>query len=343
MRRARTWLAVSAVLVAVATAGIAARGLNLGVEFTGGRLLEYSTSRPVSADAAREAVADAGFPRAVVQSSSGDGQASGNENVTVRTEPITNDQAFAIERALSAAGGEVTKQRDELIGPSLGEELRNKALVALALALAAQLAYLAIRFRWTFALAAVLAMLHDVLIVVGIFAWLGKPIDGIFLAATLTIIGLSVNDTVVVFDRIRELRRANPLEPLPAVVNRAALQTVPRTINTGLGAMFILAALAILAGDSLTDFAVALLLGLLIGTWSSVFTASPLALLFERRWPALAPARASSAGRDARAGGDRAAVGARPAREVDPVDPYAFVDEAARDGGPAGGGWNRNG
>ena len=173
-------------------------------------------------------------------------------------------------------------------------------------------------------------MFHDVLAVVGVFAWLGKPIDGVFLAAALTVIGLSINDSVVVFDRVRELRRARPGDPLPAVVNDAVLQTVPRTVNTGLGAMFILAALVVLGGDTLTDFALALLLGLVVGTWSSVFTASPLALVLERRWPAPAPvvrSRRPAAG----AGGPGRA---RPVPDqadatFDPADPYAFVDEAA--------------
>jgi SecD/SecF fusion protein len=141
-------------------------------------------------------------------------------------------------------------------------------------------------------------MLHDVRAVVGVFAWLGKPIDGIFLAAALTIVGLSVNDTVVVFDRVRELRRARPGEPFGRVVNAAVLQTVPRTINTGLGAMFILGALTVLGGDSLQDFALALLIGLVVGTTSSVFIASPLAVVLERRWPADRPpaVRADPAG-----------------------------------------------
>ena len=136
-----------------------------------------------------------------------------------------------------------SKLRDELVGPTIGAELRGKALVALGVALAAQMAYLAVRFRWTFGAAAVLGMLHDVLIVVGIFAWLNKPVDGVFLAAILTIVGLSVNDTVVVFDRIRERQRAHPDDPLETVANTAVLQTIPRTINTGLGAMAILAVL----------------------------------------------------------------------------------------------------
>ena len=246
------------------------------MEFTGGRLIEYSTSKPIDVNAAREAVADAGFPRAVVQR-------SGEDNVSVRTEQLTNQQAVDVQEALTEVGGKVTKERDELIGPSLGSELRIKALIAMGVALLAQMLYLAIRFRWTFGASALIAMFHDIIIVTGVFAWLGKPIDGVYLAAALTIVGLSVNDTVVVFDRVRELWAGSPKTPFAQSANTAVLQTVPRTINTGLGAMFILAALAILGGDSLTDFAIALLMGLFIGTYSSVFMATPLAVLFQAR------------------------------------------------------------
>src|SRR5215472_3379615 len=277
MRHGRRWLAVSAIAVVLAASGIAARGLSLGVEFTGGRLVEYSTSTAVNPEQAREVIGDLGFPRAMVQS-------SGEEALTVRTENLSNSEEAEIRKAVADIGGQTTKIRDELIGPSLGNELRTKALIALCVALAAQLLYLSIRFRWTFGAAAVTAMAHDVIILVGVFAWLGKPIDGVFLAALLTVIGYSVNDTVVVFDRVRETWAAAAEKvPFARVVNRAVLQTLPRTVNTGLGAVLILSALAVLGGDSLTDFAIALLIGITIGTYSSMFTASPIAIELQAR------------------------------------------------------------
>jgi SecD/SecF fusion protein len=275
LRKPLRWVGISVAAVVVALSGIVVRGMDLGVEFTGGRVVEYSSTGQMDVDEARQIVSDAGYPRAVVQESDG-------EDITVRTGRISNDEQVAIQDALGALGGEITKERDELIGPSLGAELRRNAVIALGVALAAQMIYLALRFRWTFSVAAVLAMLHDVLLVVGIFAWLGKPIDGVFLAAALSIIGLSVNDTVVVFDRVREVWRGARSRSFGELANRACLQTIPRTVNTGLGAMFILAALAILGGDSLKDFAIALLLGLVIGTYSSVFTATPLAIVLQR-------------------------------------------------------------
>ncbi|QFG25687.1 protein translocase subunit SecD [Actinomadura sp. WMMB 499] len=275
MKRRRLWLGISGLAVVLAVTGIATRGLNFGVEFTGGRIVEYSTTRPVDIDTARSVVSDAGFPRAIVQT-------SGDQDISVRTSDLSNDEVVEIQNALAEEGGGATKQRDELIGPSLGDELRQKALIALGVALIVQLAYLTIRFRWTFGAGAVLAMFHDILIVIGVFAWLGKPIDGVFLAALLTVIGYSVNDSVVVFDRVRELWGANPKKPFAEVANMGVLQTIPRTVNTGMGALFILGALAVLGGDSLTDFAIALLIGIIVGTYSSVFTGTPLAIEFER-------------------------------------------------------------
>jgi SecD/SecF fusion protein len=278
MKNRGRWLAVSGAALVFAIAGIA-QGLNLGVEFTGGRQLDYSVSQDVTIEEARTAVADAGFPEAVVQTAD-------TADFTVRTGELSNEEEQRIEDELSAIGGEVTKIDDQQIGASLGEELRNNALIAFGVAFLAQLLYLAIRFKWTFGVSAVIAMAHDVILVVGIFAWLDKPIDGIFLAAAMTIVGLSVNDTVVVFDRVRERwYGSQPDDDFSALANKAAVETVPRTVNTGLGSMFILAALAILGGDSLRDFSIALLIGLIVGTYSSIFTATPLLTYMQEKWP----------------------------------------------------------
>ncbi|MFD8237230.1 protein translocase subunit SecD [Streptomyces sp. NPDC059696] len=282
MRRPRRWLALSAAVLVLAGSGIAVRGVALGVEFTGGRLIEYGTSGPVDPGRVRSALADAGFPRAVVQS-------SGDAALTVRTDPLTEAEEARVTGAVRDLDGRVDKVRDELIGPSLGDELRRGALIALAVAVGAQFLYLAARFRWRLGSAAVVALVHDVVILLGVFAWLGKPVDGVFLAALLTVIGYSVNDSVVLFDRVRELTGRSPAAPFPGVVNQAILQTLPRTVNTGMGAAFMLTALAVLGGSSLTDFALALLVGLAVGTYSSVFTAAPLAIGLHGRSPRARP------------------------------------------------------
>lgn len=274
MKPKNLWLALAGAVTVVSLAGLFVQGLNFGVEFTGGRLVDFTTSRPVAADAARQAVASAGFPSAVVQAS--------GEDISVRAGALEIADVNRIQEALGEVGGEVTKKRDEFIGPSLGDELRRNAVIALAVALAGQLAYLAIRFRWTFGTAAVSALVVDVSVVVGLFAWMGKQIDGVFLAAMLTVVGYSVNDKVVVFDRVREIWALHRKDPLIKSVNSAILQTIPRTINTGLGALFILIALALFGGDTLRDFAIALVTGIIVGTASSAFVAGPLALTLAR-------------------------------------------------------------
>ncbi|MEU9854649.1 protein translocase subunit SecD [Streptomyces sp. NPDC047974] len=276
----RRWFTVSTVLLLVALAGIGVRGVQWGVEFTGGRDVQYAATRPVDADAARAAVAAAGFPDAVVQAT-GDG----GRDVTVRVGETDDSAQRRITEALTRTAGPVTVERDDLVGPSLGGELRTHALLALGLAVAAQLAYLSVRFRWTYAAAAVAAMAQDVLLVVGLFAWLGKPVDSVFLAALLTVVGYSVNDSVVVLDRLRELRRTGTRLPLADLADRAVAQTLPRTVNTGMGALFVLAALAVLGGDTLTDFSVALLAGVVLGMASTIFTALPLTVTLESRAP----------------------------------------------------------
>ena len=282
--RRRLWFAVSAVALLVAAAGIAGRGLTYGLEFSGGRLLEYETERPADVDRIRDELATRGLPRAIVQE-------SGDGNVAVRTGRLSGEEEAGVAAAVGAVAGRSTEVRDEFVGPTIGGELRRKAVLALGLALVAQLVFLAVRFRWTYATAAVLAMFHDVTILLGVFAWLGKELDGVCLAALLTVIGYSINDTVVVFDRIREHWGARKGGSFESVANEACLQTIPRTVNTGLGALFILVALYILGGETLTDFALALLIGIVVGTWSSVFTAAPLAVALERPGsPPAAPA-----------------------------------------------------
>jgi len=274
----RRWLVVSLVLVCVAAAGVVVSNIELGIEFEGGELREFAMSEAVDLDEVRTSLADIGLADAVIQE-------TGDNSVIIRTAVLDATQQEALSETMSAVGEDVEQIRSEFVGPTLGAELRDRALLALGIALVVQLAYLAFRFRWTFATAAVLAMGHDILILIGAFAWMGKTFDGVFLAALLTVVGYSVNDSVVIFDRIREKQANEPDRMIQDLANDACLQTIPRTINTGLGAVLILTSLFVLGGDTLADFALALLIGILVGTYSSVFTASPIAIALETRWP----------------------------------------------------------
>ena len=313
LRHSGRWLVGSGLAVAVALGGIATQGLEYGLDFSGGQLLEYDTQQSPDLDAVREKVAAIGFPRAVVQG-------SGEDNVTIRTGRLGRTDVERIRAGVEEVAGPATVVREEFVGPTIGNELRRKAVIALGLALVAQLVYLAVRFRWTYGAAAVGAMFHDVVLLLGVFAWLGKELDGVFVAALLTVIGYSVNDSVVVFDRIRELRRSRQRDPLREVANDACLQTVPRTINTGLGALFILVALYLLGGETLRDFALALLIGIVVGTYSSVFTATPLAVRLEGRAGSARPA----------GGVGRGATSSRPARATEVLVPAAAAASATR-------------
>lgn len=287
----RRWLAAALLVVVVAGGGVLVRGIDLGVEFTGGRSVQYSTEGPVSVEDARQAVVAAGFPGAVVQQ-------AGDADVLVRTGPIDDVEQERIRDALGEVAGTATVVSDELIGPSLGEELRRNALIALAAALGAQLIYLSVRFHWTYSSGAVTALATNVTVVVGVFAWLGRPVDGVFLAALLTVIGYSVNDSVVLFDRVRETRRASPGEPFPRLAAESVLQTLPRTINTGVSTLFVLMALLVLGGQSLADFALALVLGIVVGTLSTVAVAAPLTVALQHRWPTTPPTAPAPRGAD---------------------------------------------
>ncbi len=277
-RRPSRWLLTAGALVLVAFAGLFVRGLNLGVEFTGGRMLDFTAGAPVDSGRVRSALSDAGFSDVVVSS-------SGND-VSLRTGPIDESQSSRIGQVVnSAVDGGARQSSNELIGPSLSSELRRNAVIGLAIAVAAQLGYLAVRFDWRLGVATVAALLSDVLVLVGVFAWMGKTADGVFLAALLTVIGYSVNDSVVVFDRLRSLRGSRLKAAYPDVVSDAVVQTVPRTVNTGIGVLFVLAALLVLGDGSLANFATALLIGLVAGTLSTVVTAAPVAIWLESRWP----------------------------------------------------------
>ncbi|GAA3742574.1 protein translocase subunit SecD [Salinactinospora qingdaonensis] len=275
MKRSTLWLGVTGAIALVAILGMFVRTPDFGVEFTGGRLMDFTVSEPVSVSEARQLVSEAGYPEAVVQQ-------SGDADVAVRTGQLSDAEAQEVQDALAQQGGQVERISDEKIGPSMGDELRNKALIALIAALVLQMGYLAWRFRWSFGVSTMFALAFDIVVVIGLFCWLGRPIDGVFLAAILSVIGFSVNDSVVVFDRVRDEWAHDTKSSFASIANTAILHTIPRTVNSGIGGIFILATLAIFGGSSLTDFSVAMLVGLISGMFSTVFVGVPLAIWMQR-------------------------------------------------------------
>jgi preprotein translocase subunit SecF len=254
----------------------AVRGLNLSIDFTGGVVLELGY--PVAADlgAIREQLSGSGFGDAQVQSF------GSSRDVLVRVLPREGqpNQAIANEilTVLRGAAPEVELRRTEFVGPQVGDELTEQGALALLFALGMIGIYIMFRFQWKFAVGAIVATIHDPLITAGIFALFQIPFDLAVLAALLAIIGYSVNDTVVVFDRIREnfrkVRRGTPLE----IINLSINETLSRTLMTSFVTALVVVAMLVLGGEALRGFSLALLLGIGIGTYSSIFVASAVAL-----------------------------------------------------------------
>lgn len=229
----RKWLVAFGIVLVVIGSGLAIRGLNLGVDFTGGRYIAYQAQEEPDLGAVRSALEDAGFDDAAVSGADDNG-------LTVRTGPLPEERVGEIREAVVSAVGEVDQLQSDLIGPSLGEELRDRAILALLLGALAQVVYLSFRFDWRLGIAVIVGLAADVIFLLGTFAWTGRLVDSVFVASMLTVIGYSVNDSVVVFDRVRELRAARPKDPFYRIAGSSVLQTMPRTVNTGIGVFAVL-------------------------------------------------------------------------------------------------------
>lgn len=293
MGRRWVYLGVFIVMTVAAIALLAVRGLNLGIDFTGGSLLERHISRPVTAGEVRSVLSsselrDLGLGKSVVQ------PLENRRDVLIRARSLTNDEVARVDAALDKAFGKVEDRRTEIVGPVIGREILTKAFWALAIASVGILGYVAWRFEPRSGVTAVAALIHDVLVVLGLFALVGREINSSFVAAVLTVVGYSINDTIVVYDRIRENLRFRRKESFSQVVNDSILQTLARSINTGVSTVFTVTALYFLGGETIKDFALALLVGVVSGTYSSIFVASPLWVIWrerEERRSALARAR----------------------------------------------------
>lgn len=261
------------VLLTIASLGsLVVKGLNFGLDFTGGTLIELGYERPVGLEQVRGQLVQAGFTDAVVQSF------GATTDVLVR---MPGDDPQLGERIASAlrnadGGNSVNVKRVEFVGPAVGEELRDQGGLGMLLALGGILVYVAFRFQWKFGLGAVLSLFHDVIVVLGVFSFFQISFDLTVLAAVLAVIGYSLNDTIVIFDRIREnfrmLRKAELLEN----INISTTQTLLRTMATSVSTLLAVGALMVFGGENLWGFSLALLVGVGVGTYSSVYVAGML-------------------------------------------------------------------
>jgi preprotein translocase subunit SecF len=265
------------------------RGANYSVEFTGGTLMQVQTQQPVDVGAVRNALATRGIPNAEIQTFGSERELVIRARLAKQGSDQDDTQATsaAIQQALDAVlgRGSYSILRTEAVGPKVGGELRHKALMAILLSFLAVLAYLAYRFEWRFGVAAVIATAHDLLASIAFIAIARLEVSLFVVAGLLTIIGYSLNDTIVIFDRIRENLHLRKHEHLGDILNRSINETLPRTVFTGTTALGSLTALAVLGGDVVRPFALLMLFGVVVGTFSSIFIASPALLEIEKRWP----------------------------------------------------------
>ena len=287
-------------LLLVGAGFLATRGVTYGVDFEGGTLHEVSLVRPAEAGPVRTALEAHGVHGAEVQ------RVGAGEGLRIRAalvpgadgspgdlESTSAAVAGALDDAMGSAEYQVT--RSESVGPKVGSELRMQAVMAILLSFLGVLVYLAWRFEWRFGLAAVAATAHDILVTIAFIAALGLEINLVVVAALLTVVGYSLNDTIVIFDRVRENLRGRGSAPLGEVLNRSVNETLPRTVLTGGTALATLAALALFGGEVIRPFAVIMFFGIFTGTFSSIFIASPVLAAIQRRWPPRLKAEGSGA------------------------------------------------
>ncbi len=283
--RRKIWYLISLILILPGILAIIFWGLPAGIDFKGGTLLDISYGQNVAKDKIETTLVENGIKNANVQP-------SGNDFI-IRTPVLDQEMQTKLTDALAKIGENFKQNRLETVGPTMSSDLKRKAVIAVILASLVIIIYIAIAFRkvpkpassWRFGVSAVLALIHDLAFVVGLFAilghFLGYEIDSLFITALLTIMGFSVHDTIVVFDRIRENLRKSPSLDFETNVNNSILQTLNRSLNTSFTVLIVLLALYLLGGATLKHFMLALLVGIGIGTYSSIFNASPLLVTWQ--------------------------------------------------------------
>jgi preprotein translocase subunit SecF len=317
--RRRWWYALSLAVIVPGLIALYAHhvhdghALNWGVDFTGGNSLELRITQPFTVADVRTLLGRFGLGDAVIQK-------SGDTEVFIRTRPLSQAQMNSIIGAAKARWSSTQMLREDTVGPEIGAELRNIAVLGVVIGLILQVVFISVRFRSVrFAIAADIALLHDLLVVIGAFALSQREVNSAFLAVLLTVAGYSINDTIVIFDRIREnlgMRTREPFEPL---VNRSVLEALVRSINTAMTAVLAIGAVYVFGGETIRDVAFGLVVSIVTGGYSSIFNASCI-LVDWHNWSARRAQRAA------------AAAGGRPARPQGPAKP---VPAAVRDGGPA--------
>lgn len=252
------------------------KGLNYGIDFTGGSLIELKFEQKVKIEDVRAALQDLGLSQ--------DSRVQESEDVVmIRTKHLTQEESSALLQGLKERFGEFTVLQNDTVGPTVGKELRNKAILSLVIAFALMIVYITIRFELFSGIAAIIALVHDILVTIGLVSLLGLEVDSAFIAALLTLVGYSINDTIVIFDRIREnLGKRRKKEALKDVIDQSIMQTLVRSLVTGVSVIIVLICMLAFGGLTIKSFIATMLIGVIAGSYSSIFIASPLYYDFRR-------------------------------------------------------------
>jgi len=278
MGRRKVFAVISGALIVISLLSLGLRGLNLGIDFTGGNAYRLEFARAVTDDEIRSVLTRAGVPRSVIRVDRDE-----PSSAMLRTPYLDAEAEAAMKAALEAEIGEFTASVGDAVSPTIGGELLRDALIASLLAVVGILLYVALRFEYRFAAAGVAALVHDALITVGVFSVLGLEVNSAFVAAILTVIGYSINDTIVVFDRVRDNLKGRVKEGFVDLANRSVNETFVRSVNTAVTTFLAITAVYVFGGATTKDFALALMVGAVVGTYSSICVATPIWLAWRGR------------------------------------------------------------
>lgn len=283
--RGKLWFLLSLLVILPGLVCIFTRGFNFGIDFTGGTIIDLKFDQPVSVAQVREGLRPFGMDGSTIQLSGSDSEVETSQAVMIRTADMEEADRKAVMAGLRNTVGEYQVMREEKVGAVIGGELILNAVEALVVSWLLIILYVAYRFEWRFGVSAVLALIHDIFVVLAVFSFTQRQIDSSFVAALLTIVGYSINDTIVIFDRIREnlklhFRKGGDVYEM---VNRSIYQTLRRSLYTVFTVLFTTFALFFFGGETTKDFAFALLVGFASGCYSSIFIAGPLWIFFRNR------------------------------------------------------------
>jgi len=287
LKYTKFWFAVSGIILLFGIISLSVYGLKLGIDFKGGTFVQLQFDQPVSQDQVKSALDKEGIKNYQLQ-------AAEDNSLIIKTESLEKDQHDKMLEQIKLQVGSFKETRFDSIGPIIGKELKTNALYQLIIVSLGIVFYIGYAFRkvakpmtsWRFGWAAIIALLHDLLFVLGFFSLLGHfkgvEVDSLFVTAILTVLGFSVHDTIVVFDRIRENLKLFPGQSIDYIVNHSIAQTIIRSLNTSLTVLFVLLSLLLFGGETIKYFVLALFVGIIVGTYSSIFIASPVLVVWQK-------------------------------------------------------------